>query len=135
MNDSKFSELASMYTEATALCNGIETMNYVESFGHSTGDEPPSLLITHNSTYPYWNGPTTSTPASSSTRCRWRVLSAALRLATVSPDLQTILIFPPKGQPYITPTGWKSWTKTWRLNSRPTANTTYIYAKESSNDW
>ena len=132
MKNSTRSELAYMYTEATHQLSGYEDQTYIDTFNSTTGDEPPSLLITHSSTYPYWVGNMPYTPASSSTPCQWRALSEALRLATVSPDLRRILVFPPKGKPYTVQTVWPSWTRSWNLNLQSIANTTYIFASEFS---
>ena len=135
MRDSTRSELASMYTEAMNQLSGYEDETYIHTFSSSTGDEPPSLLITHSSTYPSLDGSTTSTPVLSSTPCQWRELCVALRLATVLPDLQQLLVFPPKGQPYTVPMVWPSWTQTWNMSLQSIANTTYIYANKSSNGY
>jgi hypothetical protein len=46
---------------------------------------------------------------SSSTRYQWRELYAAWRLAIPSPNLQQILVFPQKGQPFIQPMDSVNW--------------------------
>ncbi len=126
------SELASMYTEAMNQLDGLAQRDYVNTFLESIGDEPQYLHTTHSSMYPLWSGSTTPDPVSSSTPYQWRVLYAAWKLAIPSQNLQAILAFPPKGQPYIRRMDW------WNLRTRSkkswplTARTMYFSANKSS---
>ena len=132
---SYLSALVSMSTEAQTTLNGLEDQTYLNSFLESTGDEPQCLRTTHSSMYPLWSGYITLDQPLSSTHYQWRELYAAWKLATVSPNLQEILIFPQKGQPCTVPMVWPSWTRSWNLNLQTIANTTYIYANESLIAW
>jgi len=134
MNVSKHSELASMYMEATSQLDGYEEQTYLNSFLESIGDEPQCLPITHSSMYQLWAGSSPYTPPSSSTRYQWRELYAAWRLAIPSPNLQAILVFPPKDEPYILRMDWPSLTLRQKENFQSIVSTTYISAKRYSKD-
>ena len=96
------SEPASMNLEATSILNGFEETTYLKSYLESTGDEPPCLHITPNSTSPSSLGGITSDPRLSLTRYQWQELYEAWRLETVLPDVhrhfrspQRVLLFTP----------------------------------------
>ena len=130
--DSKRSGLASMYMEAMELCNGMETTSYLESYQHSTGDEPPSLLITPNSTSPYLNGATEYTPASSSTRYQWDALYEAWKLVIASPSWRKTSGCDLRELPYIALMGSHQFRQRLKENSQTTAPMTCTCAKKFS---
>jgi len=129
---SYLSALVSMSSEAVQSLNGIEEMSFLESYRHTTGDEPQSWHITPNSMFPYSLGGTALDPPSSSTRYQWHALYEAWRLAIPSPGFQRILVFPQKGEPYILPMDWPSLTLRQNENSLNIASTTYISANKYS---
>lgn len=123
-----------MSMELIDLLSGIEEMSFLESYQHTTGREQQSLHITPNSILPYSGGYSEYTPVSSSIPCQWRVLYGAWRLAIPSPNLQAILAFPPKGQPYILRMDMPSLSLRLKENLLSIASTTYISAKGYSRD-
>lgn len=128
------SGLASTNLEPTYELSGIEEMSFIESYQHTIGDEPQCWHITPNSTLPYSLGGTGLNPLSSSTPYQWRELYAAWRLAIPSPNLQAILVFPPKEEPYILRMDWPSLTLRQKENFQSIVSTTYISAKRYSKD-
>ena len=134
MTSSWLSELASMSLEATAILNGIEEMSFIESYQHTTGDEPPCLHITPNSTSPSSLGGITSDPRLSLTRYQWHELYEAWKLAIPSPSLQRLLVFPPKGQPHTLRMDMPALSVRLKENLLSIASTTYISAKRYSKD-
>ena len=123
------SGLVSMYTEAEKILDGLAEETYLSSFLESTGAEPQCLRTTHSSMYPLWSGCTTPIHVSSSTRYQWHALYEAWKLAIPSRNSPTILVFPPKGQPYTQQMDSISWIVRLRPNLLNTANTTSFYVK------
>ena len=123
-----------MNTAVDNLLSGLEETTYLNTYLESTGDEPPCLHITPNSMYPFSRGSTELPQPSSSTRCQWRELYAAWKLAIPSHDWQRILVFPQKGEPYILPMDWPSLTLRQNENLLSIASTTYISANKYSKD-
>ena len=134
IQNSWFSERVYMNTEPMQSLNGMEEMSFIESYRPTTGLRQQSLRITPNSMFRFSNGYTEYTPASSSIPCQWRVLYAAWRLAIPSPNLQAILAFPPKGEPYILRMDWPSLSLRQKDNLLSIASTTYISANKYSKD-
>ena len=132
--DSRHSVSAYTSLEALTPFDGFEEMTYLSTFLESTGDEPPSLRITPNSTFPYWGGTTGLYQHSSSTRYQWRELYAAWKLAIPLPNSQEILVFPKKGEPYTVLMDSVNWIIRLRENLRSTASTMSFYVKKYSSD-
>ena len=130
----ELSEWESTSSEVTRRLNGLEEMTYLSTYLESTGDEPPCLRITPNSTSPSSLGGITSDPLLSSTRYQWRVLFAAWKLATVSPDLREILVFPQKEQPSIVPMASLTSRLIRKKNLLITVRTMYTCVRKSSSD-
>ena len=126
------SEWESTNSEVARRLNGLEEMTYLNSYLESSGDEQQSWHITPNSTSPSSLGGITSDPLLSSTRYQWRVLFAAWKLATVSPDLQEILVFPKKEEPSIVPMASLTFRRTQKKNSLITVRMMYSCVKKSS---
>ena len=135
MLDSKHLGVASTSMEVMIQSCGLEDATYLSTSLGLTGAGQPSSPITPSSTSLSFAGDTGFVPHSSSTRYQWRELYVAWRLATVSPDLRQILVFPKKGEPSTRPMVWPSWTRSWNLSLQTIANTTYIYASGFSSSW
>ena len=134
IRDSKRLEHAYTNLELTTQLNGLEEMDYVNTFLESTGDEPQCLRTTHSSMYPLWSGDTTPIPHSSSTRYQWDALYVAWKLVIPSPNLQMILDSLLREPLCTAQTAYRSWTQPLSENSPSIVRMTCTCAKKYSND-
>ena len=131
---SKRLEYAYMNSEPMIQLNGLEEMDYVNTFLESTGDEPQCLRTTHSSMYPLWSGYTTPILPSSSTRYQWQELYAAWRLAIPSRSWRSTLDFNLKERLSIAQTASHQYRLRLNENLPSTVPMTCTCARKSSND-
>lgn len=113
--------------------SGIEEVtSFIESYQHTTGDEPPCLHITPNSMYPSSLGGITSDPLLSSTHYQWHELYEAWKLATVLPDSHQTFRFPQRVLLFTPLTDSNQFLGKLKKNWPTIARMMYICVKKSS---
>ena len=130
--DSLRLEYAYMSSEPIIQLNGLEEMDYVNTFLESTGDEPQCWRTTHSSMYQLWSGCITPDLPSSSTHYQWHALYVAWKLVIPSPNLQQILDSLLREPLSTAQTVYYSWDWKSNKNSQSTVRMTCTCAKKFS---
>ena len=133
--DSKRLEYAYMCSEPIVQLNGLEEMDYVNTFLESIGDEPQCWRTTHSSMYPLWSGSTEHTQPSSLTHYQWRELCAVWKLETPWLSWPKTSLCRRRGKPFTRLMDSLNFPKTLNGHSLHTVRMMCFCVRRYSSDW